>query len=294
MNVLNIGSNITTQTPSISSSAMLVELNISLWTGRKFDKGVSQEIDTQKQTTTRAGNYHKNLIADEPNFIALNKFGGNARTYHYHATMPWSDSGVRLLTTSLFFDYQKHITGIEQEFYRLVDIAVNDWDNMLHRAKIKLGDLFNFSDYPHKDEIRDKYRFTVRYSPVPEVGDWRVDVGNDALKELAQSYELAYQQNLELAYKDVWTRTYDALKNMSTKLDGNTKQIFRDTLVGNVRDMVDLLDKFNITGDAEMRKARDLISDALMGVTPDALREDTYLRQETKAKVDALLKEFSW
>jgi hypothetical protein len=296
--VLNISSNITTQTikqtPSISSSAMLVELNISLWTGRKFDKTVSQEIDAQKQTTTRAGNYHKNLTADEPHFIALNKFGGNARTYHYHATMPWSDSGVRLLTTSLFFDYQKHISGIEQEFYRLVDVAVNDWDNMLLRAQIKLGDLFNISDYPHRDEIRDKYKFSVRYSPVPEIGDWRVDVGNEALKELAQSYELAYQQNLEQAYKDVWTRTYDALKNMSTKLDGTAKQIFRDTLVGNVREMIELLDKFNITGDAEMKRARDLISDALMGVTPDALREDTYLRQETKAKVDALLKEFSW
>ena len=81
---------------------------------------------------------------------------------------------------------------------------------------------------------------------------------------------------------------------MSDKLAGDKKQIFRDTLVTNVKDMCDLLEKFNITGDAKMRQARMKIEDALLGVTPDALREDDYLRLDTKSKVDALLKEFTW
>ena len=106
--------------PSISSSAMLVELNISTWTGRKLDKQVSAEIDAQKQTTTRAGNYNKKLFADEPAFDAISKFAGNARTFHYHATMPWSDSGLRLLTTAMYFDYHKAISHAEQEFNQLV------------------------------------------------------------------------------------------------------------------------------------------------------------------------------
>ena len=126
-------------TPSIASSAMLVELNISLWTGRKFDKDVSQEIDAQKQTTTRAGNYHKKLFADEPKFEAIQKFAGNSRTYHYYNTMPWSDSGLRLLTTPMFFDYNKRMTEAETEFNRLVAEFVDDYDNMIARAHSKLG-----------------------------------------------------------------------------------------------------------------------------------------------------------
>ena len=288
-----IGSNVTS-IPSISSSAMLTELNISVWTGRKFDKVVSQEIDTAKQTTTRAGNYHKNLIADEPNFVALSKFGGNARTFHYHATMPWSDSGLRLLTTAMYFDYHKVISQMEQDFYGLVDTALNDYPNMILRAKHKLGDLFNEHDYPDVDDLRNKYRFSVKFSPVPDVGDWRVDIGNEARQTLQESYQQAYQQNLDQAYKDVWERTHDALSNMSAKLAGNQKQIFRDTLVTNVKEMIDLLDKFNITGDAKMKQAKTKIQNALLGVTPDALREDDYLRLDTKQKVDDLLKEFSW
>jgi hypothetical protein len=273
---------------------MLVELNISTWTGRKLDKIVSAEIDARKQTTTRAGNYNKKLFADEPTFDAISKFAGNARTFHYHATMPWSDSGLRLLTTAMYFDYQKTISQMEMDFSGLVDEFINDYQNMVLRAEHKLGDMFDVLDYPDPDSLRDKFRFSVKFSPVPDVGDWRVDIGNDARETLQMSYQQAYTANLEQAYKDVWDRTHDALTNMSAKLAGNNKQIFRDTLVTNVKEMIDLLDKFNITGDAKMRQAKVKIQSALSGVTPDALREDDEFRLDTKQKVDDLLKEFSW
>lgn len=294
MEMSNFGSKLTGSIPSISSSAMLVELNISLWSGRKYDKAVSNEIALQKQTTTKSGNFNKVLFAGESKFEAIGKYAGNTRTYHYDVTMPWSDSGLRLLTTPMYFDYQKEMTGREQEFSRLVADCVSDWDNMIARARDNLKTMFNIEDYPNKDEIANRYRFSIRYSPVPEVGDWRVDVGNEAVRSLQDSYAEHYQANLNQAYKDVWDRTYQALTSMSTKLAGNNKQIFRDTLVTNVRDMIDLLDKFNITNDDKMRRAKVKLQDVMLGITPDALREDDDLRLDTKSKVDSLLKEFSW
>lgn len=280
--------------PSISSSAMLVELNISTWTGRKFDKTVSAEIDVQKQTTTRAGNYHKKLFADEPKFEAVGKYAGGVRTYHYYATMPWSDSGLRLLTTAMYFDYQKRITEMEAEFKTLVGDFLADYDAMIARAQTKLGSLFNAEDYPTRDEILERYRFSVKYSPVPSVGDWRVDVGNDAQQQLNMCYAQAYVDNLQQALAEPWERMHEALKNMSERLAGEKKQIFRDSLVTNVLDMCKLLDKFNVTGDAGMKQAKARIENMLLGVTPDALREDDDLRLDTKSKVDALLKELTW
>jgi hypothetical protein len=292
--VSNQVSNITNAIPSISSSAMLVELNISVWTGRKFDKGVSQEIGTAKQTTTRAGNYSKRLFADEPIFDAIQKFAGNSRTYHYHATMPWSDSGLRLLTTSMFFDYQREITSMEQEFNRLVEVFLSSYDKLVLQAQMKLGTLFNQDDYPPVEMVRDKFKFSVKFAPVPEVGDWRVDVGHEAETILRDSYAEYYQNNLNQAYADVWERTHEALTRMSEKLSGEKKQIFRDTLVSNVTEMIDLLDKFNVTGDAKMRAAKHKLESVMLGITPDALREDDHLRLDVKGKVDSLIKELSW
>jgi hypothetical protein len=287
-------SNITNKVPSISSSAMLVELNISVWTGRKFDKQVSAEIDTQKQTTTRAGNYSKRLFADEPIFDAIQKFAGNARTYHYHATMPWSDSGLRLLTTAMYFDYNKKISEMEMDFDNLVSNFINQYQVLVAKSQTKLGTLFDASDYPDVMDVASKFRFSVKYAPVPDVGDWRVDVGNDAKQQLMESYVTYYSSNLEQAMREPWERMHEALKNMSIKLSGDKKQIFRDTLVGNVVELCDLMDKFNVTGDPKMKQAKAKIENALLGITPDALREDDDLRLDTKSKVDSLLKEFSW
>ena len=287
-------SNITNKIPSISSSAMLVELNISVWTGRKFDKQVSAEIDTQKQTTTRAGNYSKRLFADEPIFDAIQKFAGNARTYHYHATMPWSDSGLRLLTTAMYFDYNKKISEMEMDFDNLVSNFINQYQVLVAKSQTKLGTLFSASDYPDVQDIASKFRFSVKYAPVPDVGDWRVDVGNDAKQQLMESYVTYYSSNLEQAMREPWERMHEALKNMSIKLSGDKKQIFRDTLVGNVVELCDLMEKFNVTGDPKMKQAKAKIENALLGITPDALREDDDLRLDSKSKVDSLLKEFSW
>ena len=94
--------------------------------------------------------------------------------------------------------------------------------------------------------------------------------------------------------KDVWDRTHEALMNMSSKLAGDRKQIFRDSLVSNVTEMIGLLDKFNITNDHKMKQARAKLESVMLGITPDALREDDDLRLDTKANVDMLLKEFAW
>ena len=56
-------------TTSIASSAVLIEVNISMWTARKLDKKVSREIDQTKGATEKAGNYNKNLWILMKNFL---------------------------------------------------------------------------------------------------------------------------------------------------------------------------------------------------------------------------------
>ena len=66
----------------IQNSAMLVDLNISVWTGRKMDKKVSDEIDASKNTKARAGNYHKKLLAGTQKLEQLQKLVATIRIWH--------------------------------------------------------------------------------------------------------------------------------------------------------------------------------------------------------------------
>jgi hypothetical protein len=282
-----------TSVPSISSSAMLVELSISSWSGRKLDKNASKEITAQKNAAVGIANVNKKLLGDCAELDAVLKFAGNVRNSHYAMTMPWSDTGLRLLPTASFFDYEHQITTLRNEFTKLVETFLTAYQWEIVQAEAKLGDMFNRDEYPTTDGLREKFRFSVNYIPLAEAGDFRLDVGNEASEVLAEKYQSYYAKQLENALSDVWSRAHDALSKMSERLDysdKDTKKVFRDSLVDNVIDLLDLLDVCNVTGNTEMTTMRMQLEDTLRGVTPDGLREDEYLRLQTKRNVDAIIK----
>jgi len=279
--------------PSIASSAMLCELSISTWTGRKKDKRASEEVTTSNKASAGVANVSKKLLADCAELVAIQKLTANIRNMHYNMTMPWSDTGLRLLPTAQYFKYHEQMTAMQNEYNSLVDTFLRDYDNEIINAQLKLGDLFDLFEYPTVDSLRHKFGFRLSYIPLPDAGDFRIDVGNEATDQIRTEYQSYYSRQLENAMNDVWQRAYDALSRMSERLDyqdNENKKIFRDTLVSNVTDMVELLHVCNVTGDSQMSALANQLDETLRGVTPDALREDAYLRAETKRTVDNVIK----
>jgi len=92
---------------------------------------------------------------------------------------------------------------------------------------------------------------------------------------------------------DVWTRLHTALTRMSERLDysEDNKKIFRDSLVDNVIEMVNLLDVCNVTGDSQMATLKNRLEEAMYGLSADVLREDTGERVRTKRAVDDIIRQ---
>lgn len=281
--------------PSISSAAMLVELRISEWTGRKLDKRASTKVTHDANAQDNVARVSKALLGDCAELTKIHKFVNNLRNTHKHLTMDWSD-GIRLLPTAQYFTYHNCMTQAQNEFYQLVEEFLDVYDNEIITAQLKLGDLFDPNEYPTRDTISTKFAFRLSYLPVPEAGDFRVDINNEANNEIRTGLQTYYEEKFNGAMRDIWQRTYDALERMSERLDyrsyedKDTRKVFKDTLVTNVLEIVDLLDVCNITGDAHMTAMRQQLEETLRGVTADALRTDDYLRAETKRAVDAAIK----
>lgn len=298
--------------PSIASSAMLVEFTASVWTGRKKDKRASSDVTQRAQAKTGVANVSKKLLGDCAELDAVQKFVANVRNSNTGMTMPWSNMGLRLLPTAQYFKYHEQMTAYQNEFWRLVDTFLQVYNDAVIDAQLKLGDLFNPDEYPSADTLRHKFGFRLNYQPLPESGDFRIDVGNEATEQMRTQYQEFYSAQLQNAMDDVWKRVYEKLSNMSDKLDytdeyveevytdkhGNTRtrnknvgaKTFRDSLVSNVHDMVELLNVCNVTGDTQMSAMASKLDEALRGITPDALREDAHLRAETKRVVDDAIK----
>jgi hypothetical protein len=278
---------------SIASSAMLCELSISVWTGRKLDKKASAEVTAANAAARGVANVHKKLMGNCQELQAIQKLANSTRNLHYSMTMPWSDMGLRLIPTAQYFKYENIMTGLQNEFDQLHDVFCDAYDWEITQAQAKLGFMFNQAEYPTVDNIRRKFKFRLATMPVPLSGDWRLDIGNEAMEEVRTQYEGYIVTQVQTAMDDLWRRLFQPLDNMSKRLDYASKEdkkIFKDSLVGNVLDMVELLKTCNITGDIQMEAARTKLEDALRGVTADGLREDAYLRSETKRTVDEVIR----
>jgi hypothetical protein len=272
---------------------MLVELSIGTWTGRKLDKKASQAVTTNNNADKGVANVSKKLLGDCAELDAVQKFVANARNVHYACTMPWSDTGLRLLPTTQYFKYTQEMTALQNEYKRLVDVFLDAYSWEIQNAQLKLGDLFNPDEYPTTDSLTDKFRFKMNYMPLPDAGDWRVSIGNETEQALRSQYEGYYKTQLQSAMNDVWRRAHDALTKMSERLDyadEHTRKVFRDSLVTNVTDIIELLGACNVTGDPVMARAQRDLDEAMRGITPDALRDDAYLRAETRRKVNDVRK----
>lgn len=282
---------------SISDSSMLVEMNISVWTAAITDRKATAKVTDDANASQDAGQFKKNLMAGTTLRKEIADYAALCRTWHNGRTLPWSDKGVRLLPTSMFLEYKTEVNARRDYFEAKVEKFVAEYPNLMVAAEHNLGDLFNASDYPSVDDVRDRFGFRLVFSPVPESNDFRLKVGAEDMAELRSQYESAYDSRVKEAMQTAWDKLHAALVGMSDKLaepDGEKSRIFHGTFVSNAQDLCSLLTHLNITNDPQLELARRSLEKAISNVDIDDIRKDTGARADLKAQVDSVLNGFDW
>lgn len=284
----------TNETATIASSGFKVFLPISQWAGRKKDKKASQEVTDANNAKAGVASVNKSLLGDCPELAAISTLVGHVRNdYLYVYTRVWDDAGWRYLPTQFVFDFFRDVTELQNEFFRLVDVFIENYADAKATAIMELGDMFHPEDYPSEDELREKFKFKIRKEPIANSGDWQVDLQNEQMDELRADFDRDKAEQVNNVMTDVWKQLYKSLTKLSERLDyadHEKKKIFNASTVDKLTDLVDLLDAFNVTDDPVMSDMRKNLSDAMRGVTPEALREDGGLRAETKTALDEAIK----
>lgn len=273
---------------TLARKAVLVDLNISSWSGRKLDRKVSQETTQAKGAARDAARVNKNLFAGSDRLERINNFVSLARQEYYSMTLPWSTSGTRLLPFMQFFEFKDWVSQKEQEFTGLVNTFLREYSTLISAQAFRLGTMFDAKEYPSAAELALKFRFSHTIMPLPETGDFRVDAENEFRTELEEQYAKAYAERTSVAMNDLWTRLYDTTKHMSEKC-GLEKTQFRESTLTNALSLCDLLKKLNVTNDAQLEARRLELERALLGLGIDDLRKDASARKETKTKMDEIL-----
>ena len=284
----------------ITSSAVLVEMNISVWTANKKDKVATDNILANNSAASDGGQFRKNLMAGTSMRKDISDYAAGCRLWHNTKTLPWMDRGARLMPTSLFMDYKAEANVRRNTFNQMVDSFIVQYPALVQTAQNYLGGLFDANDYPPAEEVRSKFGFRLVFSPVPESGDFRLQVAEQDLQNLRDQYEASFNERLADAMREPWDRLHKLLKSTSEKLtdkaneDEQKKTRYHDTLITNAQELCALLTHLNITKDPQLEQARRQVEQIMIGADIDNIKESPEVRASMTSKVDAVLAQYEW
>ena len=258
---------------ALTEKAMLVRQAVNVWSGRKFDKKVTQEVLDHHNAGLDAGRWNKSLVAKAA-LADVNRVTNQARTHHYDHTLSWEDWGARILPAAAYFDYMNEQRDFKTAFDAAADAFERNYVQYVNDAKAALGGMFDPDDYPDVYEIRSRFGFETIVSPLPDQGDFRVSLNASEVQRIQADIESRTRNILHDATDECWKRLYKSVEHMTERLSDADNR-FHDTLVGNLRDLVDLLPKLNIADDPELERMRRDVAAKLCSNDPSVLRPNS-------------------
>lgn len=282
---------------TLSGSAMLLDLSMSTYTGRKQDRASADELNIAKNAKSKkASSVYKSLFAEDADLEAITSYGGKVRQWLYDVTLPWSDTGTRLVPTAKFFDISHELKQHEDEFYKLVARFLNNYSTKVSAQAFKMGKFFDAKEYPSAGEIQHKFGFNYVFSPVPQAGDFRVDLPAEALAQVEANFEGAVTKRLQAVMQEPWERLYKEISHIRDKMidkeDGKPQRLYQ-SMLDNALSLCETLKSLNIMNDADLEAARRALELSLTDVDIKSLRSSPEVRESIKVKMQDLTDKFS-
>ncbi len=130
--------------------------------------------------------------------------------------------------------------------------------------------------------------FEPEFAPVPDGGDLRIELQKEGMAALQAAIESRVEKAEANAKADVARRLSEPLAAIVNRLS-EPDAVFRDSLLGNLREICDLLPALNITGDPTLEAARKRIRAELYHTDADLCRENAAVRGATARKAQEIL-----
>lgn len=271
----------------IHQHALLVSLSVSLWYGNKMARDAAHDVMTNSKAEAGTLSAYKKLLPK----AALEKhkeLRNKAFAVLNQHSLPWRNDGQRIILNTALVKFEEEMRSIKQEW----DVATREFVTQYpkHRAAApkRLGTLFRESDFPDPRTVERKFGLHTSIVPVPRGEDFRVELSETHVKRIRQEIETDVRAALDVAMKDVWYRMHAVVAKMVKKLQ-SADSIFRDSLVSNIDEIIELIPTLNVTQDAQVKTFAARMKKELTRYSADALRTDDAIRAEVAGNAQAIL-----
>ena len=303
--------------PSIQSSMAKVAIHIGEPSFTAKDtkaKAQVQNVNGLSSQTVKKDKYLKELLVGYEPLRQLRSISGLARTTHYRMTFPWESRGGFIIPSKDLDEYVDTISGLAEELKTWFDKFVDGYDDAVTTDQALRGGLFKIGDYP---KLYDPEYPTQQIMPtgkllcpnrfgkfyinfeVDEISDNFITRIADEGVDVATSYiDKQQRDRYEKFTYGVWAETIKHMEHLAEKLDFSggyknnpDRNQFQNSAVEHVERMIEVLERFNFDGNADMQVAHKKLREAITdrGINADMLKHNEGVRTQTKQALNDVL-----
>lgn len=251
---------------NVLKECLIVNLQIGTWHGYKYDKATTAKVTNEAGAKSDAARVNKHLITAE-SLKGITMLDGRIRFHFYNSTLPWKDNGDRLIPRPRYLNYiEEHEKLAGERLDAVEDFISNKYPLEFARAEFRMGELFNEDDYPKQSELRAKFYCNLDIDAVSKAFDYRLN-DNDAM----------IQARVNTAVRGLFEQIIKPLEHFANKVGSD--EIFRDSCVNNLKEMVALIPELNFTDNEELEAMRVEIETKLVCFDASDLRKDKDVRK---------------
>lgn len=260
---------------NIFEKGVLVQLAISLWTGRtKLDPQlISKEADPE---FLRASKY---LIARDY-MKPLEQIRNKARDFVYRKTLPFPITGILFIPRQMLLEVDEELTRQKNSFNEAVTDFISQYKSYVEMAKDHLKGLWNQDDYPQN--IAGKFDFQWMFFNIDAPGKKSLitpEIYDREVNKFQQTM-LEFQETAVATLRATFAEMVDHLVD---RLDND--KVFRDSSVNHFKEFLEDFQKLDIVNDTEIRELVDRCRELLSGTRPQDLRDNELLKRHVSEKM---------
>jgi len=285
----------------------LISLSINSWDGWKFDKKVSAKVNNDFHASSTASRVNKRLFPQEA-IKPLIRVRNSARTFVYDQTSPFSDglNGWRVCGAGNVWNIVSELRIHQEQFYNERDEFITRYCEFVKTANQWLGDLFDSTDYPVLSSdggtLKARFGFSWQTMPLPNPAELASRDGlrnvlaenaDEIISGMVDSANAMAQNAADSLRSDMIKRIAETVGHMSERLDSyeikankktgkdTVEKPFRDSLVGNIKDLAGIVVANNATEDPVLSGLADKMTKILCKYEPETLRLSVEAREKT-------------
>ena len=219
---------------------------------------------------------------------ALTSIRSQATKFWKENSLPYPESGIRLIKQDRIEQFDSTFADFREQLEAGVRMFDEQFAEIKESARIRLGSLFDASDYPSslEDEFQIQWDF-----PSVDPPDYLRRLSPEVYEEQARRVSQRFDEAVDLA-ESAFVEELDKLVNhLASRLAGDEDgkpKIFRDSAVTNMSEFFTRFRELNIRSNDQLDDLVQRCEALMQGVQPQSLRDDDSMRRNLSTSLSAV------